>query len=163
MQSIEKLGEGILDVHSRCILWGRAENARMMVGVLESSKFRARVSAVPVAFAEVITSATTKFAGVFELAGRGVFEIALSPFKSDKFLRVGILYFQATLLAIGSLLTTILFSPIAIVSQSLEIIKDSKKAIPFEKNGLLNLGLVMEKRKYKSAEMREGMIMMGEY
>lgn len=137
MLGMERIGEQSILAHSTFIFRGRREVAQLIHSVNEASAFRGRLSGPAVALAEVLTNVTSKTIGAFELTGRGISHIVLSPFKKDKFARMGILYFTAALNAVANLFVTILLSPVSFVTQTYSIITKPKEAIPFEKAGFL--------------------------
>lgn len=135
--SLEKVLENSLTLNSEVILAGRYANGAIYNAITETSGVKARALALPASVAEVAISSLSKFIGIFELAGRAVYQITLSPFKDDKSVRMGIFYLTASLNAIGSLAITLLLSPIAIVVQTVSVLYKPKEAMTFEKQALV--------------------------
>jgi hypothetical protein len=150
--SLEKVLENSITLNSAVILAGRYANGAIYNAITETSGIKARALALPASVAEVAISSLSKFIGIFELAGRAVYQIALSPFKDDKTIRMGVLYLTASLNAIGSLAITLLLSPVAIIFQTASVLFNPKEAMTFEKQALITQSIFSDASKGKDNE-----------
>lgn len=150
--------ENALTLHSYAIMAGRLLNGGMYNALTETSTSNARALALPAAVAEVAISSLSKFIGTFELAGRALYQIALSPFKDDKSVRMGIFYLTASLNALVALAVTLLLSPIAIVLQTATVLRNPKDAVTFERQALLAQAFIQEPPKRHEEENARKML-----